>query len=56
MVKDELYDQTKGKKTIEILIDNMWIPTMATDLRIFNRNNELIRVQAIRVRDLEVEA
>ena len=55
MIKDEIYDQTKGKKAIELLIDEMWIPAMATDLRIFNKDDELIRVKAIRVRDLETD-
>jgi len=54
-MNDELYNQTKGKKSIEILVDNMWVPALATDLRILNRDHDLVRVQAIRVRDLKKE-
>ena len=52
MVKDRVNDKTDGKKVIEILIENqnIWIPAMATDLRILNNNGELLRVKEIRVR------
>lgn len=55
MIKDELNTKTKGEKIIEILIDNLWMPAMATDLRIMNKNRDLVKVKAIRVRDLEKE-
>lgn len=55
MITDNLSVDTNGKKIIEVLVDNMWVRAMATDLRIINKNIDLIRVQAIRVRDLEEE-
>lgn len=37
---------------IEILIDNMWLPALATDLRILDKETNLRRVEAIRLRKL----
>lgn len=54
MTIDEVYKKDKNKM-VEILIDNMWIPAIGTDLRIFNRDDELIRVKAVRVRNLGVD-
>jgi len=51
MIKDEESEKDPNKM-IEILVDNIWIPAMATDLRIFTKDDELKRVKAIRVRDL----
>jgi hypothetical protein len=53
MIQDEVANKSKHKKIIEILVDNVWIPAMATDLRIMNRDTNLVRVEAIRVRKLE---
>ena len=52
MVKDEVAEKSKDKEIVEILVDNIWIPAMATDLRIMNRNDDLVRVKAIRTRTL----
>lgn len=38
---------------MEILVDNMWILAMATDLRIMNKNTDFVRVEAVRVRKLK---
>ena len=53
MIQDEAH-QANPNEVIEILIDNMWIPAMATDLRIMNKEADLVKVKAIRVRKLEV--
>lgn len=53
MIRDEVNEKSKGKEIIEILVENIWIPVMATDLRIMNRDFDLVRVKAIRVRKLE---
>ena len=53
MLKDEVNEKNKDE-IIEILIENMWIPAMATDLRIMNKDNDLVRVEAIRVRKLKI--
>lgn len=52
MIEDEVRIKSKGKQIIEILIDNVWIPALATDLRIMNKDCELVRVKAMRVRKL----
>lgn len=52
MIKDTLFEESKGKQTIEILVDNVWLPIMATDVRIFTKDNELVRVEEVRVRKL----
>ena len=38
MIKDQVSEKSTGKEIIEILIDNIWIPAMATDLRIMNKD------------------
>ena len=53
MITDEV-NQADENEMIEILVDNMWIPAMATDLRIMNKEADLVEVKAIRVRKLEV--
>ena len=55
MIKDELSDETKGNKVIEVLIDNVWILAIGTDLRILNKNDDLVRVEAVRVKDFSKE-
>lgn len=52
MIKDQVNEESKGSKIVEILIDNIWIPVMATDLRIMNKEAELVKVKEIRVRNL----
>ena len=51
-MKDLVYKKSKGKEVVELLIDNVWVPAMATDLRIINKLNDLVRVEEIRVRTL----
>jgi len=55
MNKDEVYEKTNGGQVIEILVSSIWVPAMATDLRIVNKNIDLVRVEAIRVRDLRTK-
>ena len=55
MVKDLVYEKSKGEEVIEILVDNIWIPAMATDLRIMNKDADLVKVKEIRVRKFEKE-
>jgi hypothetical protein len=55
MIIDEVSTISNGKEIVEILIENIWIPAMATDLRIMNKETELVKVKAIRVRKLEEE-
>ena len=54
MVEDQLSLISNGQKIIEVLIEDkgikLWIPAMATDLRIMNKNQELVRVRGLRVR------
>ena len=50
---NDLVNENNKNEMIEILIENIWIPAMATDLRIMNKEAELIKVKAIRVRKLE---
>ena len=52
MVTDEVNKANKDE-IVEILVSNMWMPAMATDLRIMNRDTDFVRVEAIRVRKLE---
>lgn len=52
MVIDQINEANKNE-IIEILIENIWLPAMATDLRIMDKQAELIRVKAIRVRKLK---
>lgn len=49
---DEVNENNKNE-LVEILIENIWIPAMATDLRIMNKEAELVKVKAIRVRKLD---
>ena len=55
MVRDEVNQKNKNEM-IEVLVGdsstNVWIPVMATDLRILDRDTEFVKVQAIRVRRL----
>ena len=59
MVQDELARETNNNKIIEVLIEDesvkLWIPVMATDLRLMNKNYELVRVNGVRVRNLKNE-
>ncbi len=56
MVQDEIYDESKGKQVIEVLIEDggikVWCPVMAMDLRSMTRDYELNHVKAVRVRKL----
>lgn len=56
MVDDQVMVVSKGQKIIEVLIEDegikLWIPAMATDLRIMNKKAELVRVKGLRVRKL----
>jgi hypothetical protein len=52
MVHDELSDESHQEQIIEILVDNMWMPAKATDLRIMTKDRALNKVEAIRVRNL----
>lgn len=51
---DEVHKKNK-EEIVEILIENMWIPAIGTDLRIMNKDCELIRVKAIRIRNIGKE-
>ena len=57
MIVDEVQKQSKGKEIIEVLIDEknikIWVPAMATDLRIMTKDYELNKVRALRVRKLK---
>lgn len=55
MIKDEEWTKSKEKRMIEILVENMWVPAAAVDLRIMNNERELIKVEALRVRKLTKE-
>lgn len=54
MVEDQLSIISQGQKIIEVLIEDkgikLWIPAMATDLRIMNKERELVKVKGLRVR------
>ena len=51
MIKDQV-NEKNNKEIVEILVDNIWIPAMTTDLRIMNKDCELVKVKEIRVRKL----
>lgn len=57
MVQDELAKETNNNKIIEILIQDgevkLWLPVIATDLRLMNKDYELVRVIGTRVRNLK---
>jgi hypothetical protein len=55
MVYDELADETHQEQIIEILVDNLWMPANATDLRIMTKDRALNKIEAIRVRHLGAE-
>ncbi len=52
-IEDEVYKKSKEKKWVEILIQEgdtrIWMPAAITDLRILNRERELVRVIGLRV-------
>ena len=51
MVKDHENKKDKNK-IIEVFVDGVWVPAMATELRIINRDLEVKKVEEIRVRKL----
>lgn len=53
MIKDLVYEKSEGEEVIEIFVDNIWIPAMATDLRIMNKEAELVKVTELRIRKFE---
>lgn len=59
MIIDQEYEESKGKRMIEILVKDekvgVWMPIMAADVRIMNRDYELVKISEIRVRDFEKE-
>lgn len=59
MILDHLSKETDGKQIIEVLVGEdgakVWIPAMATDLRILGNDRELRHIKEIRVRNLEEE-
>ena len=42
-------------KMIEVLVDNVWVPAMATALKIITTDLEVKTVKEIKVRDLNLE-
>ena len=55
MIIDHVMNKTNGKEMIEVLIEDgvkIWIPASATDLRIMNKDRELVKVKEIRVSKL----
>jgi len=54
IIKDEVQEENPNK-IIEVLVENMWLPAQVLDIRLVNRDFELKRIEAIRVRDLSKE-
>lgn len=50
MILDHEHKKTDGSKWVEILVNGVWTPACATDLRILDNNQNLVRVTEIRVR------
>lgn len=59
MPMDEQWRDTEGKECIELLIEGngvkVWMPASGTALRIINKNLDVVKVQAVRVRKLYEE-
>ena len=59
MIIDQVNEESNGKKIIEVLIGgngvSVWVPVMATDLRVMSQDYELSKVKEIHVRNLEEE-
>ncbi len=59
MIIDHESRNSNGNKMIEVLTSDgkvsVWIPAMATDLRLMNNDRDLIRIKEIRVRNLAEE-
>ena len=53
MIKDEVNENNENE-IVEILIENIWIPAMAVDLRTMSNDRELTKVKAIRIRKLNL--
>ena len=55
VIETFVMNKTNGKEMIEVLIEDgfkIWIPASATDLRIMNKDRELVKVKEIRVSKL----
>jgi len=59
MIIDHESKNSNGDRMIEVLTSDgnvsVWIPAMATDLRLMNKNCDLVRIKEIRVRNLKEE-
>ncbi len=58
MVKDEIAIKSKNKQIIEALVGHkvkVWVPIMATQLYMVDKNGEIGKVEAVRVRNFENE-
>ncbi len=59
MIIDHESKNSNGDKIIEVLTTNgeisVWVPAMATDLRLMDKNCDLVRIEEIRVRNLVEE-
>jgi len=59
MIIDHESKNSNGNKIIEVLTErdgiSIWIPAMATDLRLMDKNCDLVKIKEIRVRNLKEE-
>ena len=59
MIIDHESKNSNGNKIIEVLTEedgiSIWIPAMATDLRLMDKNCDLVRIKEIKVRNLAKE-
>lgn len=59
MIIDHESKNSNNNRIIEVLIvdkkTSVWIPAMATDLRLMNKQCDLVKIKEIRVRDLAKE-
>lgn len=58
MIRDLVASQTNGKKIIEVLIGGevkVWVPMIAVKAFLINKDGDIERVQAVRVRNIAKE-
>ena len=59
MIIDHVSKNSNGDKIIEVLTSDgkvgLWVPAMATDLRLMGKNCDLVKIKEIRVRNLKEE-